>query len=349
VPLLAYFITKNLVSNQRDLNIVLIFLTMVGTFIGLYAIYEQVTGHILFADKNCEVCATSTQYSANIRILRGLFGGPGAFAMVFTQIIPISFVLFFRSNHYFTRMLYGMSAMILIAGNYLSFRRTGWVAMIVSLLVLQWFYPQFRKLFFILMLIIVPVAAFNWERITESEVYQDRVQSNIETANGRTEIHGTMMRMWQAKPIFGWGYAEYVNYSGRFRQDGISTNWNDTQSLYWKYLVSGGLAAFLPFLGIFISLLLTSLRFFQQADKSYPFGRELIAVFWASLAAYLVNNYTFTEQHPFVHLIIFVLAGAIVGAPERFRLTARRQVLSKAEVSPAQPVMSATNPVGSEV
>jgi O-antigen ligase len=191
-----------------------------------------------------------------------------------------------------------------------------------GLFILQIFYPQFRKIYLVSVFIAVIVLWATWDRVNQSAVVESRLNNeNVETYGGRDERWKAGFRMWQERPIRGWGSEGYAIHSGRFRQDGISRNFKAIENDFLFILVSSGLIGFLPYLIFLLAPFLDSWRLFFRArapDWSGFIKQETIAVYWCVVISYAMTSYTQVQNEAIVKMIPFALAGAVVGTHQHW-------------------------------
>ncbi|MDY6876436.1 MAG: O-antigen ligase family protein [Chloroflexota bacterium] len=320
-PLAMYFFTKNLVRNKEDLHRLLLAGVIFGSAAALYAIYEHTTGNILFLPENVSASDLWVEYSEHLRILRGLLGRSSNFARVLTSSIPITFYLFFEKRSIARKItLVGMLA-IQAYGLFLTYNRTSWYALLISLFIIQFFYPRFRKVFFFIVFAVAIVLWATWEQIDESAVVNERVRSEVSTLEGREVRWEAGYNMWRAKPIRGWGFDQYQRESWRFRTDGGQGNIYAIENDYLHLLVASGLIGFLPYLLFILTPLVNSLRLSFKArrpDWSGFIKPETLTIYWGTILSFIIGSFTQIQTQPIVLMLPFALAGAVVGTHEHW-------------------------------
>jgi len=343
-PLTIYFFAKNLVQGEKDLDRLLLTMTILGFVAATYAIYEQTTGNILFLPKGESADMLGTAYTENLRLIRGLLGRSGNFARVLISTIPITFYLFFESKSVIRKALMVGMLVVQAFGVFVTYNRTSWIALLVGLFILQFFYPQFRKVYLIIVLVSAVVLWVTWDQVSESTVVEERVNSKVSTLEGREARWAAGYNMWRVKPIRGWGFGRYEERSGRFRTDGERRNFLAIENDYLHILVGSGLVGFLPYLLFLLAPLVNSLWLFRRVSASDWSGfvkSATIAVYWAVLLAFAIGSYTQKQTQPVVKMIPFALAGAVVGSHEH-RLRGSMVVKRQPTNSPPSAIVEET-------
>jgi O-antigen ligase len=309
VPIITYFIVRNLVVDRKALNVLLSALLVIAAYAAIYAIFEQLTGVILFTDFTPEKMI-NIHYSENLHILKGLFGGTHIFSVIFTMTLPIVFYRLLNARKPSRRNLYLFLLGLIFVGLYYTYKRTSWVSMLVSFVIMLWFYPKFRSLFIILLLLGSVLLAFTWESVSESAVVNERLTYKWETANDRTEAWETALTYWRQAPIFGYGFRRVEKFAIQ----------GALESMYLHILTSAGLVGMVPYLLVVICIVKDSIAIFRQSpsDSRFFVDRELIVVFWAGYSGYLIKATTGAMLNAIVNILVFAFIGALVGSQKRF-------------------------------
>ena len=306
-PLIVYFVIKNLVIDRQKLHKTLNLLLVIGAYSAIYMLYELNTGNILFLPGGL---GKQFYGDASLRIVRGLYGTTLIFGLLFNWLLPVAVYYFLKAPTTARRMLYGLIIGLMIIGDIFTYKRTTWVAMLVSFLIMQWFYPKLRRFFVILVLLFAAVLAFTWSSVGQSAIVTERAANEEEwnTANGRTERWADGWALWQQKPLFGHGYRRYNDLAGR----------QNVENDYLHILVSSGLAAFVPYMAFYIFILSDSIEIYRQIGKNRRLfvDRELVVVFWGLYSTYFVTAMSSSgnDGHNIANLVFFAIMGAIVGS-----------------------------------
>ena len=319
-PLCIYFFAKNLVKSRKELHQVLIAIAILGFVSGTYAIYEYATGNVLFLPRDTSPADLILFREAlGIRIIRGIWGGTGSMGRALAIAIPVTFYLFLESKGppvqrlFLGAMLVAQSGGILVAMS-----RTPWYSLLIALFVMQFAYPRFRRLFLAILCVSAVLLVVFWDQVAVSDVAA-RVTDRVSTLEGRQTRWEAGLRMWLARPVRGWGFGRYEEVSGRYRSDGLRANLSAIENDYLYVLVGSGLIGFVPYLLVLAVPLLASLRLFLRArlgGRSGFITQEMIAVYWAVMLSYLIGSFTARDTQPGLRLMVFAVAGAVVGTHE---------------------------------
>jgi len=314
VPMLVYFFAKHLVTRRQDVDKVLMAVLFFGVYAGLYAIYENRTGNILFLKHEVYF----TRYGdSGLHVLRGLLGRSSYFGALFSMVIPVNFYLYLRAPTRSRKVLYAVTLGILFVGIYFTYKRTAWIALMAMFFVIQWFYPQFRRHFFALLLVFLVVLGTTWGTVSQSAVVTDRINSKVSTTEGRTDGWKAAIRLWARQPFFGYGIGNYRTVAEAKGVDDAAL-----ESEHVGILFGTGLLGFVPYVAWFAFILRDSIRLFRKSRQSGTVkpdvDQHLIVIFWGVLLGYLINYSTTTVNVFSVPMVFYLLAGALVGSQARF-------------------------------
>jgi O-antigen ligase len=320
-PLLVYFFAKNLVRKRQDVDKVLGAVLLFGVYAALYAIYENLTGNVLFTEGNVYF----TEYKdSGLHVLRGLLGRSDHFGALFSMIIPVNFYLLLRAPTRAKKVFYAIALSILGIGIYITYKRTAWIAVLAIFFVIQWFYPQFRRMFLGLLLVALVVLGATWNTVGQSAVVTDRVNSQTSTTQGRTDGWEAALELWSRRPIFGYGLGNYAIVA---ENEGVDDTALENEHL--RILFGAGLLGFVPYVAWLILILRDSIRVYKKGKQSgvrKPIvDPYLVVIFWGVLLGYVINYAATIANVYSVTMIFYLLVGTLVGSQARFLTPTRHK------------------------
>ena len=310
MPFLLYFVARNLVVSRRDLDRFLVMVVAMGTYCGIYGVYTQLTGHVLFGGEG----ARAVSYTAHLRTMQGLLGTPHAFGLLFSLTIPINFYKLIAEKVPWKKLVYSLTLATMVVALFLTYKRGAWLGTIVGFVIIQQFYPQFRRLFVVLLVVASSVLGLMWDRVSESAVVTERISDGLATGNTRTERWQDAIDLWKLNPIFGYGW-------DGFRR--VSRQYGAVESTYFYILLSAGLAGFVPFVMVLVSVLREAIDLGRLGGQWSFVDRGLVAVFGGLFVAYMVNISTVHMNSTEALALTWVLVGAIIGSQSDGLITAR--------------------------
>ena len=327
VPAAIYFFAKNLVRDRNDLHALFLSIALFGCIAGAHAIYESLTGNIIFLEKGQEITRVY-RGGTNIRLIKGLIGGTGAMGRVLATTILVSLYLVaeHRSTWWKTFLLGGL--VLQFGGLLVTFSRTPIIALFLGLLIIQIFFPKFRRAFVVLAVLGVIFTAANWDRLQNSDIGQQRINEGGDDAGGRLTRWSTGLNMWKDKPFRGWGTDKFSQISGRYRTDSSRRDFDAVENDFIFILVGTGLIGFLPYMFFLAVPLFRSLRLFAQARapnwRGFITNKE-IALYWAVMLVLIVCSMTSKNTNAVVKYLPFVVTGAIIGTHAEYVLKRSQQ------------------------
>ena len=335
MPLAIYFFAKNLVQDKKDLHKLFWTVAILGFACGTYAIYEYMTGNVLFLQKEATGGALY-RADSGIRMIKGLIGSTGGMGRVLAACIPITFYLFLerKKNDIWKILLVGMLA-VQFYSIVLTMSRASWYALLIALFIMQLFYPQFRKVFFAIVFVAAIILWATWDQVSESDV-TNRINDKYSTLEGREARWSAGFHMWQASPIRGWGFGRYETQAGRFRTDGVHINFRNgaIENDYLYILVGSGLIGFVPYALFLLTPLVNSARLFFKArapDWSGFIKPETLSVYWAVILCLLITSYTAIQSRVIIKLITFAVVGAVVGSQKYLLSSSKKEAPHETE------------------
>jgi len=312
MPFLVYYVAKNLIGDRRSLDRLLVTAIALGTYCAIYGIYTQFTGNILFSAE--EIRLKHTMYSASLRQMRGLLGSPHAFGWVFSTVIPVTFYKLIAEKVVWKKQVYAIALTAQVLGLFLTYKRAAWIGTIASFLVIQQFYPQFRRLFFVLLIVTLAVMGLTWDQISESAVATERVGYKVDTANGRLLFWGEAIDLWKLKPVFGYGWNGFKR---------VSQDEDPVENTYLYVLVSAGLVGLIPFVMSLVSVLWAAIDLGRLGDRWSFVDRGLLAVLGGLFVSFMINIFSVTINSPIALALVWALVGGIVGSQSDRLIKAR--------------------------
>lgn len=306
VPVLTYFAVKNLVTNQKSVHLVLYAVLFVALYSAVYAIYETTTGNILFYSGKKEFLFYDDDMS--MRILHGIWGLNVGFGSILVMGLPINFYFYLKTSSPTRKVIWAICLGLIFVGLFLTYKRAAWLSMLAVMLAMQFFYPQFRRLFIVILVVVVVALAFNWDRISTSKVYTDRINDKVSTAEVRTKRWEVALELWRARPLLGYGFSQYDRLAAN------DQGYVGIESEFLSVLVSAGLVGFLPYIGLLLLMGYDGFQHYRGRVTDSLADRDLVAVFWGELIGYAVNTSTAIVIHLIIPSMLFAMAGAILYA-----------------------------------
>ncbi|MBC7223289.1 MAG: O-antigen ligase family protein [Anaerolineae bacterium] len=308
-PILVYFVAKNLVRSRRDLDMLIGALGIIGTYLAVLTIREQITGEALF-----QPMGRSTHYTEHIRRVASLLGNPAFTDIILSMSLPLFLVRALRSTSLWKKVVGVFLAGGWVLAVYMTFVRAGWVGLFLALLALAVFWPRFRKPFLLSLAVGIALVVLNWAAITQSYVYTERL-TFTKSIDYRTEGMNLAWRVFMRYPLVGVGFANFGTIAAK------EFGWQPERwvppsphNSYLYIAVSGGLLALIPYLLMFFSILWDGWTLYWRGRWDPSIDRPLLAAFLAAMVGYLAPIATLEiEASKFTNMLFYLIVGGVLG------------------------------------
>jgi O-antigen ligase len=215
---------------------------------------------------------------------------------------------------------------------FMSFSRSVWVA---GLLVSASLLIVYRHVIGRLLLVAVPVAAIVLgsgllsQQIRYATERLDSEQSE-ESALSRLPVMLAAVRMFEDKPVQGWGYANFDrfdrDYQGRVGNLVYAEKDHASHNLYLTTLAEQGVVGFALMTGPSLIWLNRTVTTWPRLPRSGLIGRRLVATLWMALGAIFVVNNFYRFQFGFAIGIWWLILGLLASVVDRHRVPRARAV-----------------------
>lgn len=309
IPAAVYFFARNLITTTRQLKTVMYMLVIVGLYLSVIAIHEQLTGVVWFYPED-----RSIEYTASIRRVVGLLGNPAYIAVCIAMALPWAWYLLLTARR--RRLLLLLVVATMCAGVYFCMNRSAWVGLLAGLLVMALFVRRFRGIFLMLLLVGAIVAGVYWAIIISSTTIQERL-----TAKGpieyRLQTWDVSLRMIQDYPIFGLGYENFASFYSRYGYWDVYLRATPSpHNTYLWVILMGGVVAAAPFVIMLLYMALAPLGLYYRAlphRREMPYA-DLTGVFLASMTAIWVPALAMDILTGYYNtMVMFMIMGAYFG------------------------------------
>jgi hypothetical protein len=314
IPFLTYYFARRWLNSRNALIALSAAIALVGGLLGLITIREQLTGYAAFSP-----FFYSLEYEGRIRKVLSVFGSPPIMAITLVVSLPLLMYGIQRVSTLNRRLLLGLALVIVLAGVFFTYVRAGWLGGLVGVTLVIALSPAMRRaLLPLLPVVIVAVLLLLTFAVVSPQIVQGRLTSE-QPISYRLTAWRIAWDIFRQSPLLGIGYDNFGQAAeSQFGWDphrqALLTLLPATHNSFLYLLVSGGLLALIPYLGIFAALGFRGLSYW----RILPQHRELIAILWAMMISYLVMSGTFDAVNAqFASLLLFMITGAILGYLER--------------------------------
>lgn len=318
MPYTAFFMAKNIVTNQKLMRSFLIMLAVINVYYAVTSIAEKFQITQLVWPKSILYTETVWHDRSN-----GPFAHAPLFGTVMGMILPVYLYLIATTKNRVFQVANYVALALGFAGLYFTYTRGSWLAGIGALLVAVIVNRRHYLKVITPVLVVVPLLAVFVLGIGKDPVMKVRVE-NEDTMASRVAVAVTALRMWRDNPLVGVGFFRYryerLNYIDPVDVPVFGTvrvaNFRHTSihDIYLGPLAETGLVGTL--LQIFIYLMIFKAFFRQYRNRHGPphFRYYILPVFGGMFIGYLIGgiaiDYRFFSA---VGAIFYSAAGIIYG------------------------------------
>jgi O-antigen ligase len=244
-------------------------------------------------------------------IMSPFYNDHTSYGAILAMFIPVVITFLFLKNKTLTfKALSLITLIILFIALVLSYTRAAWLSLAVALVVYLMYILNLERKYYIIGAVLICIVGIGVSNQMFRKLEKNRQDSSSNLgehvksiSNIRSDASNlerinrweAAIRMFQKKPIFGFGpgtYAfAYAPYQFSYQKTIISTNAGDKGNAHSEYigpLAESGLPGGLTFLGIVVTLLMTSIRVIR--DTTDPNHRYLLLACTLGLITYFVHG-----------------------------------------------------------
>lgn len=325
IPWVVLYLARQLIRGERDLRWVTAVLLVVGVGLAFLIIREQLTGEVLFHNRE------SARYSESFRKVLSLMGNAAPMGVTAALTLPMGVVLAVRTMTSSPlprgKRLAGVVLLVLATGFialgvFMTYNRASWLGILFALLVPALLRPRARRLLLPLLVIAAVAVIIFWQVVVDSPAVTERLLED-NSIGYRTTAAALALDIAQNNLLLGIGYgnfgfAVYETY-GWDPYPAINAL-APAHNSYLFILVSAGLAALVPYL-TWLGLIAWGgvRRYLSPAldTGGQGFVRDALAGGAGVLLTYVVASGTFDNaQAPLMNLVFCLAIGAVWGATE---------------------------------
>ena len=254
-------------------------------------------------------------------VMTPFFNDHTAYGVMLAFFIPVFIGFTFNKVHSKTIRLASFAVtVILVIALILSFSRAAWISLAASFLfyLILLFRIKIRWILIVLAVFVGIFFSFKWEILDTLEKnkqdssadFVEHVQSIANISSDASNLERinrwqAAIRMFQEKPVFGWGPGTYQFFYAPFQRSKektiISTNFGDLGNAHSEYigpLAESGLFGMITMLAIVFAAIWTGLRVFKRSENKEI--KLLALVTMLALVSYfahgLLNNFLDSDK-----------------------------------------------------
>ncbi len=287
IPTCLYFIIRLLAPKERELRVLALALCAMAvaqSLIGMISwVAPQILPHVWLSVHQGDRTTGSLENPA-----------------VYTQALALAslFVLHTALNHKpgALRLTYIGAFLLASYAIFISFTRSSWLGALVGMVGLTFLYPKFMiRLILISAIVLGALGGIFAHQISQASARLNSAQSQ-ESALSRLPVFYAALRMFEAKPISGFGYGNFDRYDRQF-QGRVANLVNPdkdhaSHNLYLTIMAEQGLTGIVLFVMPLFWWFLLSIKALPRLPWEGFWSKKLLIILWLVLAhIFIVNNF----------------------------------------------------------
>ena len=339
IPFSIFFFAKNIVDDEHKIKKIFVFFTIISFYLGLTGIFEHFELKSLVFPKYIMIPYAGVHFGR----ARGPFLNASVNGTVLGIIFFMTFYLLFQRYKKWVKFLFVTSIILMVLTIFFTLTRACWLSFLISLFIIPVFFPQLRKIFIavfvIMMVVFISVSTqldFNLQLTTNPEreylfgkhTFTEKITGRFSAVNpiyARINLYGAVWQMFLEKPIFGFGFNTFGEVSPKYFHTikGIPYEIVNVPHDTWSGILAElGLVGLGLIFFIIFYILLVSIRSYRCLPREGFSGKGLVAVFWGATVVYLINiEFIQMRFFLFVNSLFFLMSGIIVGLYQRHLLS----------------------------
>lgn len=264
-----FIVMANVLRTEKRLKALMLLVLFASCVLSLAALNDYLQGNLALQGRRIA------------GLIGGLFSNPNDLALHLVTMIPISLSLGLGSRGVFSKILYLICALLLMAGMVATFSRGGFLGLICVIGFLVWKLARRNRVVFGAIALVVILAAI----ALAPGAYRSRIATTSDdSAVARTDDLKRSILVAARHPLFGVGMDNYILYSNVNKA---------THNAYTQVASEMGLAALLIYLGF----LITPFNRLRSIVQAFTTARPKPAVYYlaiglqASLVGYMVVSF----------------------------------------------------------
>lgn len=345
LPFLFYFFARVVVSREKQVNLVMAYLVLLGLYLGVMGIFEKLKWYEFVFPKFIVDPTLADEGLTRLGYrVRGIFVHPAVLGTVMTMGFFPAWLYLDRRGGVTSRLL--QVALLLVTPTTIFFTQTRsvYLGFLVALLIAIVTSRRFRPLATSIVLGGMLAVFLNWSNVTS----EDRDVGGLavmETVHYRIEIAYEAAEIFLNSPFVGCGFMNFPDEALKHRKPrdvplfghidvGVGGR-SVLHNMLITVFVELGVLGLVPYLLVYWFIFVVSLRAYRELPDRRIVSPDFVVCVWCAMAAYFVNA-MFLELRYFeyVNVLYFFLMGSMVGMYERHVEQTHAVAASTAEIGP---------------
>jgi len=320
-PFIVFFLAKNLITTKDEIRPLIWTLGFVTLYCAVLGFQEHFTEYSLFTESG----ELNWQQEGMADRIQGPFESPQILGSVMVGGIVFFFYQMFNARNLSMRLFSLLVLIIHTFVTYWTYRRSVWMGYFATMIFLGMAEQRFRKPLGIITGISLAIALVNWQFISDSSVFQDRL-ANYRTVNDRAIVWLTSWEIIKHYPVLGTGlgwfgfyYERYFTFFGNTVTTDYAHGITSAHNSYVRMWVEGGpglLLVYMWMLGVLTwrAVQLLTLRLIHPCVGKMEV-MVFVGIFITQYVQSLTTDLIFHGQYSAI--LIFMIAGVLFQRCER--------------------------------
>jgi len=207
-----------------------------------------------------------TYHGQNIKELRGGFGGlANPNAMAIFLVLNVSLLLFALYKGFINKKLIILALGSIFIGVLATISRKGFITLGLTYLIFFSLHKKIKALLTVIIIFALMTGVILTHRVMSQRYSDKAIQTQFA---GKWNMTVAGFKMFLKKPLYGWGFRGYYNKFGEYFPYSYRKKY-DAHNNYITALANYGIFGFIPFAGIFLYPLLSSMRTLRQSNSHF--------------------------------------------------------------------------------
>ncbi len=291
IPMVMYWIAKNLLVSRSRLKWFLCALVIACLLIALSGLYDRAVG----ADKGwLDVPGGRAA---------GVMGNPAIYGATLGMGILAGLCCLAHVKGKLTQAALVAAIGVLLYGVVVSYTRSAWISVFAALFVAQFFISGLWKKTLPIFMLGLLLLVLMWDELPSTSPILHRALT-VNTVTERLDLANVGWESFLERPFLGWG-------TGALNALSLSQARETSHNIYLTFLVDGGLALFLSFLAAVGYLLIRAMRVYGKTEKS-SLERNVLVAMTGSILIYLLSGLALELRYfGYFNVLFWMCAGVI--------------------------------------
>jgi O-antigen ligase len=327
-PFLFYYFARVVVSRERQVNLVMGYLVLLGLYLGIMGVFEKLQWYEFVYPKFIVDPTLGDRGLTRLGYrVRGIFIQPAVLGTVMTMGFFPAWLYLARRGGVTSRLL--QIALLLLTPTTIFFTQTRsvYLGFLVALLIAIFASRRFRPICTAVVLAGMLALFLNWDNVATEDRDVGGL-ATMETIHYRIEIAYEAAEIFMDSPFVGCGFMNFGEEALKYRKPrdvplighidiGVGAA-AVLHNMLISVFVEQGILGLVPYLLVYWFIFRASLRAYRELPDRRIVSPDFVVCVWCAMAAYFVNA-MFLELRYFeyVNVLYFFLMGSMVGMYER--------------------------------